>query len=271
MELVDTHCHIHEASSETAGDAFVQEKWAKGGFTNTRQLIDEARSSGVSRLICVGCTLRDSQMAVALAQAEANCWASVGIHPHEAKDHGDEATKQQFADLVTQDKVVAIGEIGLDFYYNHSDKADQIAVLEFQLELAQKHDLPVIFHVREAFSEFWPIYDQFKGLRGVIHSFSSSTQDLEQVLSRGLYVGLNGIMTFTKNAKQLEAAKHVPISSLLLETDAPFLTPSPIRSIICQPKHIVLTAEFLAGLRDESLEQLAQATTQNACNLFGLK
>ena len=271
MELVDTHCHIHEADSATGGDEFVRDKWADGGITGSSVLVEEARQAGVTRLICVGCTLKDSELAVGLAGKQEGCWASVGIHPHEAKDHLESGTKAKFAKLITKPKVVAIGECGLDYYYTHSPKAAQREILEFQLDLAQKHGLPLIFHVRDAFTDFWPVVDNFRGLRGVVHSFSSDTHDLDQILSRGLYVGLNGIMTFTKNKEQLEAAKAVPIDKLLLETDAPFLTPVPWRGTICQPKHLRDTAKFLAGLRDASMEEIAKVTTQNACNLFALK
>src|SRR5690606_9318752 len=135
---------------------------------------------------------------------------------------------------------------------------------------AAEHDLPLIFHVREAFKDFWSIFDDFRGLRGVVHSFTSDKRDLEQILSRGLYVGLNGIMTFTKRTEQLEAAKSVPLDKLVLETDAPFLTPTPFRGKICEPKHVRTVGEFLADLRGEKLEDLAAATTANARKLFKL-
>ncbi len=268
---MDTHCHIHEATMGTGGDEFVRNKWEKAGITSPDRLIKDAEVAGITRLICVGCTLRDSEMAVDLAGTQPNCWASVGIHPHEAKYHLSKATQTTFAELVSRPRVVSIGECGLDYYYLHSPKPAQREILEFQLELAQKHDLPLIFHVREAFPDFWRILDNFGRFRGVVHSFSSDRAELEQVLSRGLYVGLNGIMTFTKNTQQLEVAKAVPIDILLLETDAPFLTPVPERGTICQPKHLRVTAEFLAGLRDEDLADLAKITTQNACNLFSLE
>jgi TatD DNase family protein len=130
--------------------------------------------------------------------------------------------------------------------------------------------LPLIFHVRDAFDDFWPIFDNFKGLRGVIHSFTATPRELEQILQRDLYVGLNGIMTFTKNADQLEAAKAVPLDRLLLETDAPFLTPVPFRGKICEPKHVVITAEFLSKLRGEFIGKLGQNTTRNAQTLFNV-
>lgn len=272
MQLVDTHCHIHEASRKTGGDALVRNKWAKAGITSPDGLIKNAHEAGgVTKLICVGCALRDSEMAVALADRSASCWASVGIHPHEAKNHQAEKTRAAFAELVNRPKVVAIGECGLDYFYTHSPKEEQLKILEFQLALAQKHDLPLILHIRDAFEDFWTLFDQFRGLKGAVHSFSSNVRHLDESLSRGLYVGLNGIMTFTKDEKQLEAARRVPLDRLLLETDAPFLTPTPYRGKICQPKHLRVTAEFLADLRGESLETLAAATTENAERLFKLE
>lgn len=274
MELVDTHCHIHEASTIKAGDDFVRNKWGEGGFTDPQPLIDEAVETGVTRLICVGCTLRDSKMAVELAGISDHCWASIGIHPHEAKNHLSKTTQSHFSSLLKDgpftDRIIAIGECGLDYFYNHSPKDDQVKMLEFQLELAQKHDLPVIFHVREAFDDFWPIYDQFKGLRGVLHSYTDNVANLEKALKRGLYIGVNGIATFNKDAEKTVTYVTIPQQSLLLETDAPFLTPTPYRGTICQPKHIRVTAEFLAELRHESIEQIANATTQNARRLFSI-
>ena len=165
-------------------------------------------------------------------------------------------------------KIVAIGECGLDYFYEHSPKKDQIKLLHFQLALAQHHELPVILHIREAFDDFWPIFDEYKGLTGVVHSFTATTKELDQALGRGLYIGLNGIMTFTKQADQLDAAKAVPLDRLLLETDAPFLTPAPERGTICQPKHVVLIARFLSKLRGDSRDSVAHASTANAAKLF---
>lgn len=273
MQFVDTHCHIHEAGAKLSGKQSVSlQKWANAKIDDPDKLVKEAVKDGVTRLICVGTTLEDSELAVEFAKKQPYCWASIGIHSHEAKKHANNPSKlQKFCNLLTEEKIVAIGECGLDYFYTHSPITDQIKMLEFQLELAQKHKLPLIFHVREAFEDFWPVYDNFKGLKGVIHSFSATKRELEQILSRGLYVGLNGIMTFTKNKEQLMAARAIPLDNLLLETDAPFLTPAPHRGTICRPKHVVDTAGFLAGLRGETMAQLAKSTTQNACNLFGLK
>jgi TatD DNase family protein len=271
IELTDTHCHIQEAQGLALSASGVQNKWAKAGITDPSPLISAARAAGVTRLISVGTTTADSELAVNLAAQEQQVWASIGIHPHEANSHlAEPALLQGFAALVTQPKVVAIGECGLDYFYEHSSRVNQQQLLRMQLDIAAKHHLPLIFHVREAFDDFWPIFDEYKDLRGVIHSFSATERELEQILARGLFVGLNGIMTFTKRDEQLAAAKAVPLDRLLLETDAPFLTPAPIRGTICEPKHVRITAEFLTQLRGEPIAELAAATTRNACSLFGL-
>lgn len=272
MDLTDTHCHIHEAAYLASLNTETKTKFKKAGSPSADDMIQAARANDVTRMICVGTTLEDSELAVKFVKARDGLWASIGLHPHEAKDYaGNKKTLQQFAALATEPKVVAVGECGLDFYYTHSLKSDQEAVLRFQIELALEHNLPLIFHVREAFDDFWPIFDEYQGIRGVIHSFSATRKELDQILDRGLYVGLNGIMTFTKRQQQIDAAKAVPLEKMVLETDAPFLTPDPYRGNICEPKHTRVTAEFLAGLRGESLEEIARSTTENAQSVFGIR
>lgn len=272
MQLTDTHCHIHEAplANAEAHDA-TQKLWAKNGGHDPDAMIAAARQAGVTRLVCVGCTPADSERAIAFAAKRPDVWASIGIHPHEAGRYADNQTAlQAFAALATRPKVVAVGECGLDYFYTHSSRADQEKLLHVQLALAQEYKLPVIFHVREAFGDFWPIFDQYPDLRGVVHSFTATKTELEQIVARGLYVGLNGITTFMKQPAQLEAVKAVPLDNLLLETDAPFLTPIPYRGTICEPKHVRVTAEFLAGLRDAPLAEIAERSTANARKLFGI-
>lgn len=255
MEFVDTHCHIHFPDYEL----------------DPEQVIAQAAADGVNKLICVGCTLPDSQMGVEFASNHENVWATIGLHPHEgARYVHDHHALQQFRDLATKPKVVAIGETGLDYYYEHSPKEDQKKLLRFQLDLASEHNLPLIFHIRDAFTDFWPIFDEYKGLKGVVHSFTAGRAELDQILSRDLYVGLNGITTFAKKDEQLDAVKALPLQKLLLETDAPYLTPVPFRGTICEPKHVRVTASFLSTLRGESLESLAAASTQNAQALFNI-
>jgi Tat protein secretion system quality control protein TatD with DNase activity len=165
-------------------------------------------------------------------------------------------------------KIVAIGECGLDYFYGHSTKAEQEKALRYQIELALEFDLPLVFHVREAFDDFWPIFDSYQGIRGELHSFTDNSTNLSKALTRGLYIGVNGIMTFTKNDWQLEVAKAIPLDRLLLETDAPFLTPAPLRGKVNEPARVLLTAKFLSDLRHMPLEELAQHTTTNARQVF---
>jgi TatD DNase family protein len=257
MQLFDTHCHVHFADYGLDPDA----------------VLATAVADGVTRVLCVGCTLEDSQAGIAFAKHRDNVWATIGLHPHEGAVYvHDPKALQQFRELASKPKVVAIGETGLDYYYKHSSPDDQQKLLRFQLDLAVEHKLPLIFHVRDAFADFWPIFDEYakrsEDLRGVVHSFTAGRKELDQILERGLYVGLNGIVTFAKSPEQLVAAKAVPLNRLLLETDAPFLTPVPFRGSICEPRHVSVTAKFLAELRGENLEDLAAATTHNALDLF---
>ena len=252
MHFIDTHCHIHSADYKLDPEV----------------VLNDASSAGVTKLICVGTDIPDSHLATNFANDHENVWASVGLHPHDSKLGAQEFIKLEA--LATEPKVVAVGECGLDYFYNHSSKTDQVAALEFQIDLAERHKLAMIFHVRDAFGDFWPIFDNFSGIRGVIHSFTASTLELEQALKRNLYIGINGIMTFTKDTSQLEAVKKVPLNKLVLETDAPFLTPVPLRGKINQPKNTVLTGEFLARLRGENLDVIAASTTKNAEKLFGI-
>lgn len=266
LEFFDTHCHVHEIE---AASGYVHDKWSSDGVSRTGvDVLEAARTAGVSRMVVIGTSLADSEIAVKFAQAHEGVWASIGIHPHEAKDHLSPDVKQRFSALATAEKVVAIGECGLDYFYNHSSKADQLDVLRFQLDIARTHNLPLSFHVREAFDDFWPVFEDYRDLRGVLHSYTDNQANLEKGLSHGLYVGVNGIATFAKEEQKRVIYRTIPQQLLVLETDAPFLTPAPFRGKVCEPKHVVRTAEYLAELRGESLAQLAEATTTNARQLY---
>lgn len=278
MKLFDTHCHIHEITDDTHGDNgshgggdSMHDRWIAAGHNDPDKVIAQAADQGVTRMICVGCTVADSKLAVKFVQDRPACWASIGIHPHEAARHATPKDQQQFAALATKPKVVAVGECGLDYFYNHSPKEEQIKTIRFQIELALKHDLPMIFHVRDAFDDFWSIFDEYKGIRGVVHSFTDNQANLDKILQRNLFVGVNGIATFTKHDWQLQVYKNIPLRNLLLETDAPFLTPTPLRGRVNVPANVRMVAEFLAALRGESVEDIAQATTRNALSLFNVK
>lgn len=268
-ELVDSHCHLHEIETRITG---VHDRWFADGAERTADMVlAAAQAAGVTRMIVIGTTLADSELAVRFAQAHENVWASIGIHPHEAKHHQDAATKDRFARLASERKVVAVGECGLDYYYNLSPQDAQADLLQFQIEMALAHDLPLSFHVRDAFDDFWQIVERYEGVRGVLHSFTDTLANMQRGVARGLYVGVNGIATFTKSDEQLVIFRTIPQHRILLETDAPYLTPAPFRGKVCEPKHVAVTAEFLAQLRGESPAELAAATTANAQALFKLE
>ncbi len=253
MEFIDTHAHPHMEGYELSPDEF----------------IDKANRSDVMTIVCIGTEAEDSRRAIEFAKTNPGCYASIGLHPHEAKLHDDQ--KQNLARLVTDERVVAVGECGLDYYYEHSPRDNQKSALRGQIELAVENDLPLVFHVREAFEDFFAIFDEYAAntkIRGVVHSFTADKATAKACMDRGLYVGLNGIMTFTKDDSQLDAAKYISLGSLVLETDAPFLTPVPFRGKVNDSGHVRTVAEFLANLRGESLEDIARATTQNAKELF---
>jgi TatD DNase family protein len=269
MELVDTHCHIQSVGLHQ-GERTTRELWAKTDLT-LDEVVANARETGVKQMICVGCDLEDSKLAVEQVQNRDGLYAAIGLHPHEAQHYAGQAARlSDFEALASRQKVVAVGECGLDYFYEHSPREAQIEVLKFQLELAQRHNLPLIFHVREAFDDFWPIFESYTGLRGVLHSFTDSVQNLEKAVKHGLYIGVNGIATFAKEDSKRVMYRTIPQQSLLLETDAPFLTPVPFRGKINEPKQTRVVAEFLAKLRDEDLAELARATTANAKTLFNV-
>ncbi|HET8991564.1 MAG TPA: TatD family hydrolase [Candidatus Saccharimonadales bacterium] len=269
MQLVDTHCHIQSIGQKT-GERHTQELWAKAKIS-VEDVITRAKEGGVDKLICVGCDFEDSLLAIDFVSEHTNTWASIGIHPHEARAFVANISQQsEFAALATRKKVVAIGECGLDYFYEHSPKKDQIEVLKLQLELALSNNLPVIFHVREAFSDFWPVLDNYPGIRGVLHSFTDNLANLEEGLKRGLMFGVNGIATFAKKPEQVEVYKAIPLSNLLLETDSPFLTPVPFRGNINEPNMVGVIAKYMAELRNEDIRDLATATTANATKIFGV-
>jgi TatD DNase family protein len=248
--LIDTHCHIHEADFPLAVD----------------EVLLRAQKADVQQLICVGTSEQSSRDAIMFAESHAVAWASVGVHPHDTKD-GYEAIAKLAG---TSDRIIAVGEVGLDYFYAHSPKEIQLKALEDQIQIALLHDLPIIFHVREAFDDFWPLFDKYPGIRGVVHSFTDTKENLDRAILNGLFIGVNGISTFTKDAAQKEMFDSIPLDRLLFETDAPFLTPAPFRGKINEPAFGRNIAEHHANQRGISVNKIASATSANAKELFAI-
>jgi len=250
--LIDTHAHLH--FSQFAGQV--------------DGVLRRADEAGIGKIINVGVNTADSQKATELAATYEHVWAAVGIHPYDAGEI--EQGSQYLRGLATRRKVVAIGECGIDLYKAEASLEQQEAALRVQIELAGDMSLPLIFHVREAFEPFWKVLADYPQTRGVVHSFTGNQADMERAVEAGLYVALNGIITYTKSDDHRAAAQAVPSNRLLLETDCPFLSPVPHRGKTNEPARMADTAAFLAELREESVGEIAAATTANAEALFGL-
>ena len=249
--LIDSHCHIH--SSEF--------------YPENREEIYQRAIDATTQMIVVGTSEEDSRQAVEFAATHEGVWAVVGVHPHDTKD-GWGRIELLLKEKPT--KIVGIGEIGLDYFYDNSPRDVQIHALQAQLQWAIDYNLPVSFHVREAYADFWPIFDNFSGLKGVLHCFTDTAATLEKALSRGLYIGINGISTFTKDISQQAMFGSIPLERMLLETDAPFLTPSPLRGTINEPVNVVEVAKQQAEARILPLSTVISATTANTQALFAL-
>lgn len=246
--LIDTHCHIHDPNYPLPIDGVLQ----------------HAHEAGVEKMVCVGTDVENSRQAVAFTAKYDHLFAAVGVHPHDA------ASGIDGIDVLAAGDVVAIGEIGLDYYYNNSPRQAQIAALEAQLQIACDHNLPVIFHVRSAFDDFWPVFENFRGTRGVLHSFTDTAETLQRALRHDLYIGVNGISTFTKDTVQQVMFQTIPLERLLFETDAPFLTPAPFRGKMNEPSMVREVAMQYAASRQLSFDEVAHHTTRNATQLFGI-
>ncbi|HEX8578685.1 MAG TPA: TatD family hydrolase [Allosphingosinicella sp.] len=252
--FTDSHCHLNY----------------KGLVEDQAGVLARARASGVETMLNISTRQSEWDAVIAVAEREADVCASVGIHPHEAATHPDVQT----ATLVEQarhPKVVGIGESGLDFYYDHSDRERQRESFRVHIAAARDTGLPLIVHTRDAEEDTYAILrdEMGKGAFGaVIHCFTASADFGEKALGLGFYISLSGIVTF-KNAKDLQAtAKNIPSDRLLIETDSPFLAPVPHRGRPCEPAFVADTARFLAALREEPVEELAERTTANFHALF---
>lgn len=235
------------------------------------EVIRRAVDAGVDLIITVGTTLDDCRKAISIASMFKNVYAAIGIHPHEVKDI-DGSTYETIKIMAKRDKVVAFGEIGLDFFRNLSPKDVQVRRFEEQLELASEIGLPIIIHDRDAHQETLKMLERWKGRhRGVIHCFSGDYRMAEKCLDMGFFISVTGAITFKKSEKLQEVVKKVPVSRLLLETDAPYLTPHPFRGKRNEPAYVVHTAKKIAEIKGLSVEELTRFTYQNTKNVFGIK
>ena len=249
--LIDTHIHLDDSCYDKDRDT----------------LITQAGEEGIDYIITVASDLESSKRCVRLAEEFSSLYVAVGIHPHEAKTV-DEDIYLQLNELAKGKKVVAIGEIGLDYHYHHSPREVQRKVFRNQMRVAKELGLPVIIHHREALPEAIELVKKEGIKEGVFHCFSGSLQQAEEVISLGFYVSVAGPVTF-KNAKSLrELVRKLPLDRLLIETDGPYLSPHPLRGKRNEPAYLKYIAEKIAELKNLSLDEIARRTTENAKRLF---
>ncbi len=252
--LIDSHCHLEY----------------KGLVEDQQAVLTRAREAGIAGFLNISTRQREWDQVIATAAREPDVWASVGIHPHEADAHAD-LGEGALLDAAEHAKVIAIGETGLDYYYDHSDRQTQQALFRTHIAVARKTGLPLIVHTRDAEADTAAILSDEMGkgaFPALIHCFTASADFAQKVLDLGLTISLSGIVTF-KNAADLQAiAAKLPEDRLLVETDAPFLAPIPHRGRPCEPAFTADTARFVAKLRGVELEQLAGTTTRNFFRLF---
>ncbi len=263
--LVDSHCHLEAKDFRRAdGDAFVDER---------DDVVARARAAGVVAFVCIGSggSLAEVDNAIAWAERDPAIWAAIGIHPHDAAKM-DDATFSRISELAQHPRVCAIGETGLDYHYDHSPRDVQGKVFARFLRLAADVKKPVTLHIRDAHADARAIYaaeaDRVQG--GVVHCFTGTPEDAEAWLALGLHVSFSGIATFKSAVGIQEAARKLPGDRLLVETDCPYLAPIPHRGKRNEPAYVVHTAQKIADLRGETLDDVAALTTRNAATLFRL-
>ena len=265
LALCDTHCHIHDNDYPLTAE----------------EVLSGASAASVSRLVTMGSDVASSRQAIKYAQQYSRCHdvivqAGVGLYPHEVPaENLITNTVGELSSLIKDNTelIAGVGEIGLDYYYDTVPRQWQISTLEQLIQLAIDNNLPMSFHVRsgewgDAFMDFWAIMRNFPTARGVLHSFTDSMVNLERALTAGLYIGVNGIVTFNKDERLNEVYDNIPLERMVLETDAPYLAPRPYRGKVNQPAYIRQIAEQLADRRGLELVELAELTTRNAIAVY---
>ena len=254
IQFSDSHCHLQLDPSPLAAPA----------------LLERARVAGVTRFLVPGTTLADSEAAVELASRHQGVFAAVGIHPHEAKDFEPARDGAALEALARRPKVVAIGEVGLDFHYDHSPRGKQMEVLEWMLDLARRLDLPAILHNRESGGELIGLLRKLppRPRPGVFHSFTETADYGRMALGLGYLVSFSGMITFRAADNIRQAAAGLPLEAMLIETDSPFLAPAPHRGKTNEPAYVIETAKRLAEVKATDLAAVASVTTANFDSVF---
>lgn len=250
MKFTDTHAHIFNEY-----------------YNDFNKVIEDAKNNSVYKIINAATNFNNIEEVLETSKKYPNIYACIGLHPEDlVKDYTK--LEKYIVDNLNNKKLVAIGEIGLDYYYTKENKNEQIELFEYQLSLAEKYGLPVVVHSREATLDTINSLKKFK-VEGVIHCFSGSLETANILINMGFYIGVGGVMTF-KNSKIDTIIKEIPLDRIILETDSPYLTPEPFRKYSNEPKYIKTIAEYLASLKNISLEEVSRVTEKNVRDLYNI-
>ncbi len=255
MQLFDTHCHLNDRRFQD----------------DVEQTMERMQSHGVIKCLCPGSNIADSQQAIDLARRFQSVYAAVGIHPHDAEEV-DEDSYVQIEKMLSEHKVVALGEVGLDYYYDAAYKEEQKLVLQNQFDIASCCKVPVILHVRDAHLDMLELLKAWQSRLhgGIVHCFSSSAEIAAEYVKLGFYISFAGPLTYKNARKLIDAARIVPEDLLLIETDSPYLSPEPVRGKRNEPANIRFVCQKLAEYRGQPVEKIAELTYNNACVVYGI-
>lgn len=248
--FTDTHCHIYNEY-----------------YDNTKEVIEAAKINGISRMINCGCDIKTNEEVLNMCESFHEMYGAIGIHPENVNDYTNQDL-EFIRNAIRHDKVVAIGEIGLDYHYTKENREEQISLFESQLKIAEENNMSIVIHSREATDDMLKILKKNQ-LKGVMHSFSGSLETALEYIKMGYLLGINGVVTF-KNCKLKEFLINIPLDNIILETDSPYLTPEPLRGHKNEPANIKYIAEFVANLYGITLEELSKITNANIKRIFDI-
>lgn len=273
--LIDTHCHMNIMVRNFDNDS-VFTKFTSEEIEQMKKIISDAQKQDVTKIINVGTNYTESYSCIEIAKLFSNCFATIGLHPNDATDTWQKDIVN-FKGLLLQkkeNKIVGIGECGIDKHYPDFNLERQTDVFHAQIQLALEHNLALVIHSRDADQETYDILSQYHGeknLRGTIHCFSSNEKYAQKYIDLGFVLGFGGTVTYPKNETLRNVAKMIPLEKVILETDAPFLSPQAVRGTKNNPANIKIIAEYIANLRGQSLEEVTQVISDTTKILFGIK
>ena len=259
LNLIDTHCHLNSEELRT----------------NAKEFLKRAYDNDVKKMIIVGCNLDDSIEAVNMANefsiyaSYASIYASIGIHPHDSKNYSN--IPEEFFKLVNNYRVIAIGEIGLDYYYDNSPREKQKEIFKIQLDFAQKIKLPVILHIRDAMNDAMEILREYKNLKFLFHCYSGGLEYLDEILEMNNMIAVGGSLTWKNSNELREVVKKIPVENLLFETDCPYMSPVPFRGKLNEPAYVRYVYEKAAELKNLPLSELAEKINGNVKSFFEIE